>query len=76
MPWPECVKPWPVGKPKLGEMSCGYIEFGTGRVHIRAGDWIVNRDGKVEIFTDKTFREIFEPAERKAPPFVFSDLDE
>ena len=77
MPWPECVKPWPPGTYQPRDMSWGYIEFSTGRVHVRGGEWIVTREGKVQIFTNKVFHEIFESAEPKpGAPFVYIERDE
>lgn len=77
MPWPECVKPWPPDKPQPRDMSWGYIEFSTGRVHVRAGDWLVTREKDVVVYSDKTFNEIFESAEPKpGAPFVYAEQDE
>jgi len=41
-PWPEGVTPWPDSEgSRPRDMSYGYIHTLEGRMHVRAGDWII-----------------------------------
>lgn len=60
-PWPDGVHNWD-GKSRPRDMSWGYTETVPGRVHVLAGDYIVeNYFGGRRVYHQETFEGSFRP---------------
>lgn len=59
--WPEEIISWDSAGYKPRDMSHGYIQRGSERVHVFAGDWIVREGDWITVHRPSEFEKNYEP---------------